>query len=652
TVLPNQQITFSHTLTNGGPTATGGYSIGWNTETGPSASGPWSYGGLSGNAGTFSAGQTKTNIGNQLITVPANAVPNSQICMRLYWSPDNHNGGYEWSAPRCATVQYNYSLTPNINVAVTGVDGPVTGNFAEPGDSATFTYAVNNTGTTQSQTVTCTYTQATHAGFSTAAPTTPFIPSGANCAPSRVFPVGNTPVATETVNNLPANSSVCRALGVGPASFGNSMPSGWSSADIGAVGIAGSTSVSGSTFTVQASGADVWDTVDEFRYTYRSFSGNFDFQARVASVSNTDPWTKAGIMARNTTANNSSHAFALVSPANGTAFQRRTATGGFTSHTAGPVAAAPYWVRLVRSGNSFTAYTSSNGSSWTNVGSETISMNASINIGLALVSHNDGALAQAVFDSVSINGAPVSTGTQTSAQSCVHVASKPYARVYGGDVSAGGGLVTSPDTPTDCSLSPWAAVIGWNRRAAGGWSGAGVQFATYAMRNIFDTATGLGAGSGAPHTVAFANTGITPTVSTANGRFGGMFGSAACVQDHYATQPVPAPPSLTSPFTLTGLGSGSYSATGNVRLTASTINPSEKVTLYVDGNLYIDGNQRYAGSGTWNSANIPLLRIIVLGNIFIDNDVQFLDGLYVAQQRDSTTDGIIYTCTSGTAPGP
>ncbi len=642
TVLPGQVITFSHYLRNNGPTGTGSTEIWWIAEqTSPN----FVQVGGAASSGTYGVGEK--NVYNHNLTIPSNAVPNTQYCERVGWDPINPFGGRDGrGTPVCATVQYNYTLTPTINAAITGVGGPVAGGIAEPGDSVTFTYAVNNSGTTQSQNATCNYDQASYSGYSTATPTNAFTPSGANCAPSRVFPVGNTTVATETVNNLPANTSVCRALAVGPASFGSSMPAGWSSGDIGAVGIAGSTSASGDSFTMQASGADVWDTIDEFRYMRRSYSGNIDIRARVTSLTATDVWTKAGVMIRESTNNNSSHAFSIVTPSNGTAFQRRPSTGAATSHTAGPVAAAPYWVRLVRSGNTFTSYVSSNGSTWTNVGSETIAMTSTVYAGLALVSHNDGALAQAVFENVTVNGTLITTGTQASTQSCVHVASKPYARVYGGDASVGGGVVTTPDALDSCNFNTGAGIFGWNRRSAGSWAGAGVQFAAYVMYRLFDTSTSLGNGGGAappPGGLAFANTGAV--INHANGVFGTNFGSVGCIKDYYATKP-----SSTSPLPASlgaGLASGAYSATGDVILGGGTVLPGSKVDIYIDGNLLITDSPsasiRYGGSGSWTVANIPVLRVIVRGNIFIDNDITQLDGLYVAQASDATN-GIVYTC--------
>ena len=179
-----------------------------------------------------------------------------------------------------------------------------------------------------------------------------------------------------------------------------SLPSPWQTADIGAVGAAGSASHSSGTFTVVGSGADIWGTADEFRYVYQAASGDCEIRARVATQQNTDVWAKSGVMIRETVGATSRHAFMAVTPGNGLAFQYRTATGGSSTHVAGGAGAAPYWVRLVRAGSTITAYKSTNGTSWTTVGSVSVSMTSTVQIGLAVTSHLDGTLNTSTFDSV------------------------------------------------------------------------------------------------------------------------------------------------------------------------------------------------------------------------------------------------------------
>ena len=79
---------------------------------------------------------------------------------------------------------------------------------------------------------------------------------------------------------------------------GNTLPSGWSHGDIGAVAAAGSASFDGSVWTVTGSGADIWNTADEFHFAYRAQPTAFEIETRVESVQNVHPWTKAGLMVR------------------------------------------------------------------------------------------------------------------------------------------------------------------------------------------------------------------------------------------------------------------------------------------------------------------------------------------------------------------
>jgi hypothetical protein len=106
-------------------------------------------------------------------------------------------------------------------------------------------------------------------------------------------------------------------------------------------------------------------------------------------------------MIRETLTGGSKHAMMVVTPGNGTAFQRRTSTGGVSTHTAGSVVTAPYWVKLTRRGNTLVGYESPNGSTWTQVGSDTVTMASSVYIGLAVTSHNDGVLCTADINNVS-----------------------------------------------------------------------------------------------------------------------------------------------------------------------------------------------------------------------------------------------------------
>jgi regulation of enolase protein 1 (concanavalin A-like superfamily) len=136
---------------------------------------------------------------------------------------------------------------------------------------------------------------------------------------------------------------------------------------------------------------------------YQPWTGDGSIVANVESVTNTHAWAKAGVMFRSTLDANAPHAFMLVSAASGTSFIRRTSAGGTSVSNTDSTLTAPRWVRLVRSGNTFTAYQSSDGTSWILAGTATITMPQTIYVGLALTSHNNTTLTTGVFGSVTVS---------------------------------------------------------------------------------------------------------------------------------------------------------------------------------------------------------------------------------------------------------
>jgi predicted amidohydrolase/regulation of enolase protein 1 (concanavalin A-like superfamily) len=178
------------------------------------------------------------------------------------------------------------------------------------------------------------------------------------------------------------------------------LPVPWQGQDVGAVGVAGSAEASGGTFTIHASGVDVWGTADSFHYVWQHWQGDGEVIARVTSLEHVHAWTKAGVMIREQLTADSPHAFMLVSTAKGLAFQRRVATAGISTNTSGGAVAAPVWVKLERRGTVISGYWSADGASWAFVGSDTFTMGGDVYVGLAVTSHDNTRLAMATLDGV------------------------------------------------------------------------------------------------------------------------------------------------------------------------------------------------------------------------------------------------------------
>ncbi len=180
------------------------------------------------------------------------------------------------------------------------------------------------------------------------------------------------------------------------------LPSPWISTDLGAVTPAGEATHSSGTFTIKGSGTDIWETSDQFQFVNQPITGDAEIIAKVNSLTNTNTYAKAGVMFRETLTPTSKHAMTDITAAAGVEFLSRDTVSGTTT---ADVAAgtAPKWVRIVRSGNVFTSYSSDNGTTWTQLGTpKTIAMASTIYVGMAVTSHANGTLGTGVFSDVTV----------------------------------------------------------------------------------------------------------------------------------------------------------------------------------------------------------------------------------------------------------
>jgi uncharacterized repeat protein (TIGR03806 family) len=340
--------------------------------------------------------------------------------------------------------------------------------------------------------------------------------------------------ASTTVKAVAAQSGYVNSA-VTSASFVNSLnlpPPPWQTSDIGAVAAAGSAFFSNGVFIVSGSGADIWNTADEFRFVYQPMTNGSDISARVTSQGNTDPWAKAAVMIRDSLAANSAYGLMAITPGNGFSFQYRS-SAGITSDgniAGGALNAAPNnWVRLTRTNNIFTAYKSADGVNWTQVGSPTtLSLNNAVYyVGLAVSAHNDGVISTATFDNVTVNGfsynnsppsvvltAPSNNSTYTAAASVTITADADalYDAIARVDFYANAAFIGSASNlPYSVTTSGLGA--GSYTLTAAAISSSGLS-ATSAPVNIIVTS-----GSGQPY--GLTSRGIAPAFYNMPGTFAG-----------------------------------------------------------------------------------------------------------------------------------
>lgn len=184
------------------------------------------------------------------------------------------------------------------------------------------------------------------------------------------------------------------------------LPSPWLDSDVGQVTLRGSATYSGGTFTVNGEGVGLGNTVDGFHMVYQQLSGDGAIVARIASFSASSNSPSAGVMIRETLTQSSTHAEEGRLGYYYCYFSSRTTTGGSMGAQQGPTG-LPIWVKVTRSGNTFTGYTSTDGVYWTQNGtSQTINMATNVYIGLIADSGGAGSVATATFDNVTMTPGP------------------------------------------------------------------------------------------------------------------------------------------------------------------------------------------------------------------------------------------------------
>jgi hypothetical protein len=196
-------------------------------------------------------------------------------------------------------------------------------------------------------------------------------------------------------------TSAARSITVTGGS-GTSIPSPWTAGDIGSPALAGSSSYASGVFTVAGAGVDIWGTADQFQFVSQPIDGDVEIVARVESITAAKSFASAGVMIRSALTGGASHGYSSVIAGGSTYFRRRLATGGTTTSNVGVATPAPVWVRAVRKGTLVTTYSSTDGSTWTTIGSATIGVGTTAYVGLAVNSLDAAARATAKFSNVRV----------------------------------------------------------------------------------------------------------------------------------------------------------------------------------------------------------------------------------------------------------
>ena len=166
--------------------------------------------------------------------------------------------------------------------------------------------------------------------------------------------------------------------------------------------MAGSAGYANGVFTVAGAGQGTMITsTDGFHFVYPPLAGDGTIVARVVSVAGSSA-AQVGAMIRETLGPGANHVY-LFDYSSSLLMTERTATGASSSYQSVGSSTLPNWIKLVRSGNVFSMYGSSDGVNWVQLGtSQTVSMASSVCVGLAVSNRTTATLATATFDNVSL----------------------------------------------------------------------------------------------------------------------------------------------------------------------------------------------------------------------------------------------------------
>ncbi|HJP74357.1 MAG TPA: NEW3 domain-containing protein [Pseudonocardiaceae bacterium] len=163
---------------------------------------------------------------------------------------------------------------------------------------------------------------------------------------------------------------------------------------------------SGSRLGIAGQGADIWGSVNEYSAVYLPGAERDGTVAtvEVTSQEDTAPWAKAGIIVRNDVAGaGTSGGYVLLAATPGNAYILDSDVNGDgqldTQSGAGTATSYPSWLKLVRSGSTYTGYYSTDDVNWVEVGATTVpSAAASQDVGVAMTSHSAHVTGEVDFD--------------------------------------------------------------------------------------------------------------------------------------------------------------------------------------------------------------------------------------------------------------
>src|ERR1043166_1834754 len=184
------------------------------------------------------------------------------------------------------------------------------------------------------------------------------------------------------------------------------LPAPWLIRTLGGITNASSVQPVAGGFVASGAGSGAGRGADEGLFVYQPWQGDVQIVTRVTASGAVSSSGHAGGMIRANLKEESPTAFLEMDQHRPQLFFRKRVDYGQLLPSHGP---AKPWVKLVRRGDNFVAYSSADGLQWTWLGSVVLPMPAQIFVGLSIGSSQSDEASQARFDNVQVAAPPTST---------------------------------------------------------------------------------------------------------------------------------------------------------------------------------------------------------------------------------------------------
>ncbi len=207
-------------------------------------------------------------------------------------------------------------------------------------------------------------------------------------------------VGVAVTSKAAATTAMAAVSGITMSSSAPTLPPGWASADVGSAQAPGSASFADGTYLAMSTGVGLAGTADAFRFVHSRVSGDTNLIARVAGLEGA-AGGQAGVILRDSLDAGAPY-ISLLSDGTRVAVRLRAAAQLPATGTRSASTSVPVWLKLERRADLVRSFYSTNGSTWTLIGTDVVPMSRDLYAGLAVTGSPAGAAAAGGFDHVSL----------------------------------------------------------------------------------------------------------------------------------------------------------------------------------------------------------------------------------------------------------